>query len=102
MVLIPPLEMPQTISKLKEALMPKTVESSSAAKLPDTDSKPQKEQTKSLSEDNPNLPLKTVRRLDGAKNGAKDMTISSSDSFQSAESLRERSSSEVIIFLIYT
>lgn len=90
MVTIPPLEMPQTVSKLKEALMPKTVETSQATKLPETGSDKQVE-----SKDKSDSPPRTVRWVDDANSVAKGSTVSSSDSFQSAESLRERSSSEV-------
>ena len=96
MVTIPPLEMPQTVSRLKEALMPKTAESPQATKLPETDSDPQDGQVGN--KDKSDSPPRTVRWMDDEKNIAKSSTVSSSDSFQSAESLRERSSSEVSIF----
>lgn len=96
MVTIPPLEMPQTVSKLKEALMPKTAETPQATKLPEIGSDKQVG-----SKDKSDSPPRTVRWVDDANSVAKGSTVSSSDSFQSAESLRERSSSEVgvIIFL---
>lgn len=106
MVTIPPLEMPQTVSRLKEALMPKTVESSSSAKeLPETGSQSQDDKGDYQLENKDDLktssPQRTVRWVDNAKSSVrdKDSTVSSSDSFQSAESLRERSSSEVNHFL---
>lgn len=98
MVTIPPLEMPRTISKLKEALMPKTVETSPEKTLPEKDSNLKDEQVKPLPEnkDKTSLSQRTVRWMDDTQNATKDSTVSSSDSFQSAESLRERSSSEVL------
>ncbi|GFS29484.1 ZP domain-containing protein [Nephila pilipes] len=91
MVSIPPLEMPDAVTKLKEALAPKTDEKPTLSSEPSTESK------KEITEENKDKP-RTVRWLDDTKepNPEEGSTVSSSDSFQSAASLRERSSSEVL------
>ncbi|XP_054716875.1 proteoglycan 4-like [Uloborus diversus] len=91
MIAIPPLEMPQTVSRLKEALMsgnqlesksPPTVRAAEKRLFPKATPKAAPSQ-------------RTVRWMDEPKE-SEGSTDSSSDSFHSAESLRERSSSEVL------
>ncbi|XP_015918527.1 uncharacterized protein [Parasteatoda tepidariorum] len=93
MINIPPLEMPATVNMLKEALMPKKPETDKNV-LPKEPSTTE-EKKEWYDEDKSNIPQRTVRWMDDVK-ATKNSTVSSSDSFQSAESLRERSSSEVL------
>ncbi|GIY02358.1 ZP domain-containing protein [Caerostris extrusa] len=91
MVRIPTLEMPKTVSKLREALAPKTSDEVSRISEP-----PNGDETPEEKDDAKDKP-RTVRWMDDAKDQNPDevSTVSSSDSFKSAASLRERSSSEV-------
>ncbi|CAL1266802.1 unnamed protein product [Larinioides sclopetarius] len=93
MVTIPTLEMPQTVAKLKAALMPKTTTDSAALEPPaDIRKEPVEEKEEGKEK------LRSVRWLDDTKDPHPEgsSTVSSSDSFKSAASLRERSSSEVL------
>ncbi|GFV45819.1 ZP domain-containing protein [Trichonephila clavipes] len=91
MISIPPLEMPDAVTKLKEVLTPKTGNEQALY------SEPPVERKKETAEEIKDKP-RTVRWLDDTKepNPEEGSTVSSSDSFQSAASLRERSSSEVL------
>ncbi|GFY64634.1 ZP domain-containing protein [Trichonephila inaurata madagascariensis] len=91
MISIPPLEMPDAVTKLKEVLTPKT------GNEPALSSEPLVERKNETLEEIKDKP-RTVRWLDDTKepNPEEGSTVSSSDSFQSAASLRERSSSEVL------
>ncbi|XP_035222906.1 uncharacterized protein LOC118195687 [Stegodyphus dumicola] len=98
MISIPPLEMPQTVDRLKEALRPKSQEE--PVPIPLSSDHLQKDVSQSALEDKDksSQPQRTVRWMDDTKDSTPDegSTVSSSDSFHSAESLRERSSSEVL------
>ncbi|XP_055949567.1 uncharacterized protein LOC129983900 [Argiope bruennichi] len=89
LVTIPTLEMPQTVAKLKEALTPKTA-------APEPSDENRKESIEEMEDGKEKS--RSVRWLDDTTDPHLEgsSTVSSSDSFQSAASLRERSSSEVL------
>lgn len=98
---IPPFEIPQSVNILKKALTMPTEPSKILSSLSKDDDV--EEINKTLADDSEdkskaNQPQRTVRWTEDTKDPHHDSesTASSSDSFQSSESLRERSSSEVL------
>ncbi|KAG8191446.1 hypothetical protein JTE90_020698 [Oedothorax gibbosus] len=85
LMLIPPLEMPSSVGKLRDVLEP------SVQEVSPEDS----ETSKQTPQEGASKQPRSVRWTEDTKE-AKNSTVSSSDSFQSSESLRERSSSEVL------